>query len=139
MLLNRIYIIILLLPLTLWGSDVTTFIFHFQHKKIEVIKKSSEHLTIEKNCFYEQDSCLAYLALKTVSYKKSAKDIKDGATPGAVICKKQLKMKLFVLKDKDGREHTFCKFKDDSFIGAGTLSFYANENDRKTKFTAIKL
>jgi hypothetical protein len=133
------FLFLLLTTSSLSANDESTFIFFDKNKQIAVVKRAKEHLTVEKNCYLNKESCDAMLALKKISYQRSTKDIEGGANPGAVICKKQLKMKLFVLIDRDGNEHTFCKFKDDSFIGSGTLSYYASENDRKQRILDLKL
>lgn len=90
------------------------------------------HITISSNCVERESlkKCNAAQALKRANLSKLGKDL-FGRNPGAMLCSEQLGGTVVWSKDEKGNERTFCRFKDGSLVGSGTLAFYGRENSAR--------
>ncbi|MBI3558002.1 MAG: DUF333 domain-containing protein [Deltaproteobacteria bacterium] len=91
---------------------------------VEFIRDEKRHLTLSAAC--RKQKCLAYKALAKSSLAGLDEKLEGGAQPGAVICRQQFHGDLQVGQDEDGNETGFCKFKDGSLVGTGSISYYAS-------------
>ena len=126
------YILILVLGLLLQTSAMcaetedetpTEQKYQIRGKWVEFIRDPSQHLTLSSSC--RDKKCQAFKALSEASLKGLDEKLVGGAQPGAVVCRQKLHAELQTGKDEDGNETGFCKFKDGSLVGTGTISYYA--------------
>jgi hypothetical protein len=91
------------------------------------------HITISSGCVTkgELKNCDASKAIKKADLAKIGKDL-FGRNPGAMLCSEQLGGTVVWSRDAKGNERTFCKFKDGSLVGSGTLAYYGHENAEKS-------
>lgn len=101
-----------------------------ESKSVEIWYLGSEYFPVEReqksnrlisiNC--KTKKCNAYAALYDIRSKEnSPKSLRGGKNPGAVICTKYFHGKVFILRDKDQFENSFCKFPDGSILIASGL------------------
>jgi hypothetical protein len=90
------------------------------------------HLTISVSCQKDDKkefACSAYDAAKRASMKRIPSKLRvGGADPGALVCIAEGGMELIGMY-KDSAQDAFCKFKDGSLIGTGSLHYHARQND----------
>jgi hypothetical protein len=98
--------------------------FHFKEGWISFFHIPKDHLTLSQNC--SNLNCQAYKAFESTKFQ----DLKDldgkltgGADPGSVVCSQRLNADIVIGTDTQGNETGFCKMKDGSMIGLGSLSF----------------
>ena len=104
-------------------TAVTQEKYQIRGEWIEFIRDPKLHLTLSSSCSAKK--CQAFKALSQASLKGLDEELKGGAQPGAVICRQRLHAELQVGKDANGNETGFCKFKDGSLVGTGSISYYA--------------
>jgi len=98
--------------------------------KIEFYEFDQQHILVSSDCV--NFKCEGIQHLKEVSIKAIRNKLIQGKNPGSVICLEQLKGELVFGTNNHGM-NSFCKFKDNSLIDTGTLTFYANRNDKERK------
>ncbi len=112
--------------LTIASSTIKTFLI--DDKKTQFIEILEKRILTSSDC--KNLKCMAIKKLEVASLKKARKDLYNGMNPGAHICVTQLSGKIIVGTNEMGM-NTFCQFSDQSLIDVGTITFYANQNDKK--------
>lgn len=112
-----------------FGNDLK---FTIDRKEIIFKAMPERHITISGNCVNngQLKECDASRALKKVNISRLGPDL-FGRNPGALLCSDQLGGRVVWTRNQKGNERTFCKFKDGSYVGSGTLAHYGRENSRK--------
>ena len=92
----------------------------------------SRGITITSKCVEagKLRNCDAKKALERVNLSKLEKD-SLGRNPGALLCSAQLGGTVVWAKDAKENERTFCKFRDSSMVGSGTLAHYGRVNSKR--------
>lgn len=104
--------------------DSKWMIFHY-HKE--------SRLLVTPECFEKKKKCQALKKLDEAKLSLlSEEDRQGGKNPGAQICKK-LGGKVFIARDPEGNQNSFCRFKDDSLIGNGSLLHRAYQAEAKDR------
>ena len=112
---------------TSYGSEIKIFTF-FDEKKAYDVKTewdSSIRIGVSSHCQRSaKSSCLALQKLDAASMRNvQAKGHGSSANPGTLICE-NLGGRVIIGRDSSGNENSFCKFKDQSLIDCGTLTWY---------------
>jgi putative hemolysin len=85
----------------------------------------STRIAVSSHCLLNREnSCLALKKLSEASLKKAQLKRKESsANPGTLICE-DLGGRVIIGRDSNGDENSFCKFKDQSLIDCGSLTWY---------------
>ncbi len=126
---RALFLIAFLHSLTVVASEKLSF--SIDGKSSEFVWFKDQSITISASCVEsgKMKDCQARKALDIVKLSLLEKDYL-GRNPGAMLCSNQLGGLVVWAKDKTGNERTFCKFKDSSLIGSGSLFFYGNKNSK---------
>ena len=101
-----------------WSQGFEHYVFSYQEPS---------KLLVSIHCLNEDVNLETSIceAVKILQKKKSLSLARGasygGKNPGAVVCKIALKKKIYILKDSQNNENSFCVFDDGSMISAITL------------------
>lgn len=107
-----------------WSKGFDHYVFTYQE---------SSKLLVSLHCLngdvkIENSKCDAIKILKKKhTMTLPAGSSEGGKNPGAVVCKVSLNKKVYILKDSQNNENSFCVFDDGSMISAITLQSLIKE------------
>ncbi len=121
------------ISMSAWSSDFSKQVWSKGSDHYVFTYQESSKLLVSLHCLNEdvklEDSkCDAVKILKkkkTLTLPKGASD--GGKNPGAIVCKVGLNNKVYILKDAQNNENSFCVFDDGSMISAITLQSLVKE------------
>ncbi len=104
-------------------------------KKVAFIFDKNAKIRISQNCLRKKQkkyNCIAFKKIKESTRQGiDQKYFKGGANPGAVICRRKLKGTVVLGYDANKNQNTFCKFKDNSYLSSGTITYHSQKKGHK--------
>ena len=112
------------------ASDRESMTFFLRGRPVAFYVEKENHLNYSQNCLDRQGkvTCKVLLQLSRYNLRELGKPL-QGVEPGVALCTRILGGEIAIARDARGNETSFCALPDSTFIGTGTLTYYASKNE----------